>query len=195
MKEARRKWVEANHERDVASKRAYYEANRDAALERAKQWRDANPEKLKAAKQAYYEANREALNQKFREWNKANPERAKAAKLAWSRAQTANGNNRIRVANRRAKMRAAGGSITKADVEKKFVDQAGKCAICDQELLPRFEIDHILPVALDGPTTKENIQLLCRPCNRWKWHRHPDDIRGLLPPHARPPEHPKEIPI
>lgn len=31
-----------------------------------------------------------------------------------------------------------------------------------------FEIDHIVPMAKEGKTTLENLQLLCRKCNRIK---------------------------
>jgi len=35
----------------------------------------------------------------------------------------------------------------------------------------RFEIDHIKPEYLGGETTEENLQLVCRKCNRSKGYR------------------------
>lgn len=42
----------------------------------------------------------------------------------------------------------------------------GKCTACgDKENL---EIDHVVPVSKGGESVKENLQVLCRPCNRRK---------------------------
>ena len=35
----------------------------------------------------------------------------------------------------------------------------------------RFEVDHILPRHLGGTNDKNNLQLLCRKCNRSKGHK------------------------
>ncbi len=47
-----------------------------------------------------------------------------------------------------------------------FERDGGQCAECGG----RFDLqyDHILPVALGGATTVENLQLLCADCNRRK---------------------------
>jgi hypothetical protein len=46
---------------------------------------------------------------------------------------------------------------------------AQHCQIC-QKWVPdnEIEFDHIIPYSRGGPTTVENIRLLCRPCNRTK---------------------------
>lgn len=38
------------------------------------------------------------------------------------------------------------------------------CCIVDRQI----EYDHIIPRSWGGPTTRENIQVSCRPCNRFK---------------------------
>ena len=47
-----------------------------------------------------------------------------------------------------------------------------RCRHCGREL-PRamLEVDHITPVALGGPDDPENLQALCRTCNRSKGAR------------------------
>jgi hypothetical protein len=47
-----------------------------------------------------------------------------------------------------------------------FERDGGRCVECGS----RFELqyDHVIPLALGGATTVENIQLLCAPCNRHK---------------------------
>jgi hypothetical protein len=47
-----------------------------------------------------------------------------------------------------------------------FRRDGGRCAMCGSAELLQF--DHIIPVALGGASTPENLQLLCAPCNRAK---------------------------
>jgi 5-methylcytosine-specific restriction endonuclease McrA len=42
----------------------------------------------------------------------------------------------------------------------------GRCVQCDSAF--NLQYDHVLPVALGGATTLENLQLLCADCNRRK---------------------------
>jgi hypothetical protein len=44
-----------------------------------------------------------------------------------------------------------------------------RCRKCGQHVEDRdIEFDHVIPHAKGGPTSVENIRLLCRPCNRKK---------------------------
>ena len=45
----------------------------------------------------------------------------------------------------------------------------GRCQACGSDELLQF--DHVIPVALGGSSTPENLQLLCAPCNRGKGAR------------------------
>jgi uncharacterized phage protein (TIGR02220 family) len=47
-----------------------------------------------------------------------------------------------------------------------FARDGGKCRLCQAE--ENIEIDHIHPVSRGGNSEIENLQLLCRPCNRRK---------------------------
>lgn len=47
-----------------------------------------------------------------------------------------------------------------------FERYGGKCAECGSTF--DLQYDHVIPVALGGATTAENLQLLCAPCNREK---------------------------
>lgn len=42
----------------------------------------------------------------------------------------------------------------------------GRCVECGTDF--ELQFDHVIPVALGGATTPENLQLLCGPCNRRK---------------------------
>jgi 5-methylcytosine-specific restriction endonuclease McrA len=45
----------------------------------------------------------------------------------------------------------------------------GRCCRCDSAT--QLEFDHIIPLALGGSSTANNLQLLCRGCNRSKGAR------------------------
>ena len=47
-----------------------------------------------------------------------------------------------------------------------FERDGGRCVECDSTF--DLQYDHVLPVALGGATTVENLQLLCADCNREK---------------------------
>lgn len=47
-----------------------------------------------------------------------------------------------------------------------FERDGGRCVECDSTF--ELQFDHVIPVALGGATTVENLQLLCAPCNQSK---------------------------
>jgi hypothetical protein len=47
-----------------------------------------------------------------------------------------------------------------------FSRDAGMCAECGSNF--DIQYDHVIPVALGGATTVENMQILCAPCNQSK---------------------------
>lgn len=59
-----------------------------------------------------------------------------------------------------------------ADLRRQVSEDAGhRCGYCltDEALsgIP-LTLDHLVPVAADGPTTRDNLWLACRPCNEFK---------------------------
>lgn len=129
-------------------------------------------------------------------WRKKNAERHLETKRKW----TANNRERIRAQQRRyfaenrehylAKLKAAfaarrgGGRREKTSQILALMKlQRGKCAICRTSISKRYELDHIIPIKLGGPSIIENYQLLCPPCNRSKSCKHPVDFmqsKGML---------------
>jgi 5-methylcytosine-specific restriction endonuclease McrA len=47
-----------------------------------------------------------------------------------------------------------------------FERDGGRCVGCGAEF--DLQYDHVIPVALGGASTAENLELLCAPCNRRK---------------------------
>ena len=142
------------------------EARKLARKESLKKYAEANAEKVKAAQVAY----------------KANhPEKRKAAVLKWDKANPES--KRIHAHTRRARKSASGGTLSKGLLAKLFALQKGKCACCKQPLGSDAQLDHIVPIAMGGANTDENIQLLHGLCNRQKSAKHPVDFmqsKGFL---------------
>lgn len=144
-------------------------------------WRAENPEKAKTAIAKWRAANPEKVKAYAAKWRASNPEKLKAAYVEWCAANLEA--RRIHVENRRARKRAAGGKLSKGLAERLFKLQRGKCACCKQPLGDDYHLDHIMPLALGGTNTDENIQLLRATCNNQKHAKHPIDFmqqRGYL---------------
>ena len=70
--------------------------------------------------------------------------------------------------------------------------QGNTCAYCGRQLPVRaFEIDHMMPVYRGGSNEKENLQVLCRPCNKRKGIQSDKEFRTrysrLIPPEPLTP--------
>lgn len=176
--------------------KAYRAKNPEKAKQAVENWKTKNPEKLKAGKLAYYAANRDVLLADFADRYKKNPEPAKARTIAWSKINQehvkeynrawhkANPNAaKVISENRRARKLNNGGRLSRGLSAKLFVLQKGKCACCGLPLGASYHMDHVIPLALGGSNTDDNIQLLRQRCNSQKGKKHPIDFmqsRGFL---------------
>ena len=131
-------------------------------LYRASSLRKADTERLKA----WRAANKDRCNKNRKAWYAANPDAV-----------------RIQAHNRRARKRSNGGALSTNLSAKLFKLQRGKCACCGLPLGGKYHLDHIMPLALGGSNTDDNMQLLRVTCNQEKWKKHPVDFmqqRGFL---------------
>ena len=157
-------------------------ANRGKVRANQAKWRAAHPDKVKARHAAYHAANYEKINASHAQRHEANPDKAKAREAKWRAAHPEA--CRIKCHNRRARKRENGGKLSKGLADKLFKLQRGKCACgCKQALGDNYHLDHIMPLALGGSNTDDNIQLLRQRCNNQKHAKHPVDFmqqRGFL---------------
>ena len=130
--------------------------------------------KCKTCKAAYRADNRAKANASSAAWKAANKERRKATMAAWHKANPEY--TRIRNQNRRARKLESGGKLSKGLSVRLFKLQRGKCACCGQPLGTEYNLDHIMPIALGGSNTDDNIQLLRATCNKQKHAKHPIDF-------------------
>jgi ATPase subunit of ABC transporter with duplicated ATPase domains len=145
-------------------------------------WNAANREKRRAITAKCDAANREKKRAAGAEYRASNPEkqRERHAKYHAAHPEMARLSNH----SRRARQREAGGKLSMGLSDKLFKLQRGKCACgCRQPLGDDYHLDHRMPLALGGPNTDDNIQLLRSICNKQKNKKHPVDFmreRGYL---------------
>jgi 5-methylcytosine-specific restriction endonuclease McrA len=157
----------------VAYSEAYRLKNSAAVKAYNAAWAKANPEFNAAYRIAHPEY--DAI------YYASNSEKAKSNAAAWAKANPYA--KRIHAQNRRTRKLENGGVLSKGLADKLFKMQKGKCACCNQPLGKDFNLDHIMPLALGGTNTNDNMQLLLQRCNNQKHAKHPIDfmqIRGFL---------------
>jgi len=163
----------------------YYldEEKRKKVLEHGKRWKAENAEKLAEQRKEnwknpeFRQKCAEYLNknrQKYLEyyWVAIMPAEKVEARRARRRASP---NNNAQAANRRARVRGAEGKHTRADVDRIFEQQGGKCAECKTRLNDKYHVDHIMPLSKGGSNWPKNLQCLCETCNVRKSAKHPLD--------------------
>lgn len=129
------------------------------------------PDEVKAAQTARYRDNKDLYVQRARQWQAANPERFKELSAAWRASNT--WKTKAHSANRAARQSGSEGVITEKELEALWVEQEARCAACQVNLFDTCEVDHWMPLSRSGLNKPENLQLLCRPCNRSKASKHP----------------------
>lgn len=176
----KKKWIEANKERALQSRRQYATAHRAHINELARLRRKNNyeqrrarekifemaykekrrqnrkrpeiQEKERSAWKEYYWANKEWMNARVMRWQKLNPRK-----------------HAITEAARRARKTQAGGRYTIEQWENLKTKYNYTCLCCGKRE-PEIELhaDHIVPIAKGGHSNIDNIQPLCRSCNSSK---------------------------
>lgn len=154
-----REWAKSHPEQlRENSKRQYARVSsqpgyREGAATRKKQWDADNRDRVRQ----YNIDNADRIREHAAKWRKENPEAYLAA-----------------AATQRARRKNSVGFFTENDIALLFDAQIGLCAGCRKDLKDGYEIDHVMPLFLLGSNWPDNLQLLCRTCNRMKGHSHPD---------------------
>lgn len=172
---------EANPDKVKASLVKYKERNLDRVKQKLKDWRAANLEKARERSSKWYFANKDRAKAMSAERYKNNKERAK--EKAHARYLSDPSQYKIRNHKRRATLLRVGGKLSIGLEQKLYALQKGKCACCKRPLGDKYHMDHIMPLALGGSNTDDNIQLLRAQCNNQKYMKHPVDFmqeRGYL---------------
>lgn len=157
------KWFAENPERlrEITSR---WEKNNK---QRRKETRAPHKEKLLQDGRDRYQRTKDQRKITVQIWKDNNPEIVRSIKI-----------------NYRAKLLERG-SHTGKDIADLFKIQKGKCANkwCRKDVSGGYHVDHVMPLALGGSNTKQNLQILCSECNLKKNAKHPIDFarqNGLL---------------
>lgn len=147
----------------AAYRRAYRAKNRALLISRDREYYAKNRLVLIPRMVEYNRKNKEAYLEKMRQWRKKNKDKVQ-----------------IWVRNRRAKLRGLSGTHTLQDILDLLREQRGLCVYCRADISKRYQVDHVMPVALGGGNDKGNLQLLCKACNLDKRDKHPDEYAKSL---------------
>lgn len=146
--------------------KARYEKNTAQIKEKTKKWLEANSDRNRKTQAEYRAKNPELCAGTSKKWKMLHPEAVS-----------------IQRQNRRSLVKAASGKLSDGIVEKLLNLQKGLCPCCKKKLGNSYHLDHIIPLALGGSNSDENIQLLRSTCNMQKNAKHPVDFmqsRGFL---------------
>lgn len=162
--------------------RKYRAENREMLNKSTMDWRKANPEKYAEYQRQYQETHRAETRKRASEWRKNNPERLKDSSRIWRKENP--DLNTLKSQRYRARKLQTGADLPKDTIKSLMVLQRGKCAVCKVSLAEAGRhLDHIMPLALGGLHSSENVQLLCPPCNLTKHAKHPVEFmqqKGFL---------------
>lgn len=157
---------------------------RPCAIKRATAYVEKNKEWRKAYRAEYYAKDKKSAITATRKWCIENREHCNIYSRAYLAKRRAQNPEIYRIYTLNRKYRIAGGKLSPDIAAKLFKRQRGKCACgCSQPLGNNFHRDHIMPLALGGTNTDDNIQLLRQRCNNQKHAKHPVDFmqsRGFL---------------
>lgn len=191
-----RAWVDAHREQTQARHAKYRSENVERVASSKARYRNSHREQINAVgrarylenvaaekkRQAVYRAgNRQKCKAAIEKWNTKNRDRVRVRKAEYYKLHPEV--YLVYVHNRRARKREVGGKLSVGLSERLYKLQRGTCPCCRQPLGDDFHRDHIMPLALGGPNTDDNMQLLCATCNLQKGAKHPVDFmqqRGFL---------------
>lgn len=147
----------------------------------ASEYRAIHRGEIAAKKMIYRAKNKEAIRANNALYRANNPDKARVYRATYESKNPSY--QRIKCHNRRARIRA-NGMLSVGIARRLYELQRGKCACgCKQPLGVDYHLDHVLPLALGGPNTDDNMQLLRSTCNQQKHAKHPVDFmqeRGFL---------------
>ena len=175
----RKKYTAENKEKLLAKQAAWRAENREKCRVKAAAWYAAHPDKAKACSEAWRAKNPEKVKADCAAWSAENKDRVASIGAAWKSANP----DKVRIYHQNRRARSSGGKLSQGLAEQLYKLQRGKCPCCGLPLGDKYHMDHIVPLALGGSNTDDNIQLLKSKCNLNKSAKHPIDFmqsKGFL---------------
>lgn len=165
---------------DAAWSKSWHKANRSHLSKYWNDWRKTNStrENEKLRERRKDKAVRAKHNAWNASWRQNNKDKMRVLVWRWRRKKPEN----YKASKHKRRSRQAVGSHTAADILDILRLQDGKCAYCSVPLDQKYQVDHIVPLALGGDNGRRNIQLLCieNACNQRKNDSDPIDFARSL---------------
>ena len=186
-----------SHKNELSEKNKIYNLNNKLKkAENGKKWRIINKLHLSEIKKIHYLNNKEKYKDSAKKWKIKNPQYVKNYNISYrlnnpekrKEHEVRNRykfllNKRINQHNRRQKLKNCAGILSKDIIKNLYNLQKGLCVCCKNKLGNDYHLDHIMPLALGGTNTDDNLQLLKAKCNLIKNSKHPIDYmqsKGFL---------------
>ena len=139
--------------------------DRDEYRRKAREYERQHKGQAKERMAAWLTTNKERKAEGDRVWRRNNPDKTKDQR-------------RVQNARRRALVASAEGNYTPAEWRKLKTQYGNRCLACGRsEPEVRITPDHVVPLALGGRNSIDNIQPLCWGCNAAKQAREITDYR------------------
>ena len=161
----------------------YYLREADKIKIKVKKWVDDNSDAVKIGRKNRYFKNKDKAKSDARQWKLQNPDKARSIYERWYEKDYKKIAERAKLNNHKRRSKTKGQKLSKNIVQTLMILQKGKCACCGKSLKQGYHIDHIMPIALGGNNTDDNVQLLTPKCNLSKGAKHPIDFmrsKGVL---------------
>jgi hypothetical protein len=156
LRETTKAWVSKNRARiNLSQRKRITEETKTKAAIYLKEWRKKNPQKCRDLKTAWRNRNRETVRRQNNEYWKNNPEK---------RAESRN----------RRRAHEKGCATEDRKTIKEFYKTSQRISKC---LGVRFEVDHILPLAIGGAHCPSNLQIIPWRINRIKGKKNETEIK------------------
>lgn len=167
----KRKWDQENKAHRIAYAKSYRSDNKQKISIHKKAFYQENAEKLKAKSKEWCNNNKDHKKAYLKQWKRENADLVKASIKAWYKANPEA--KRTYDAARKASRKKINGKYTADDLKMLMLLQKRKCAICQNDIVGQFHVDHILPLSKGGRNDRQNIQLTHPTCNQQKYDKDP----------------------
>jgi len=70
--------------------------------------------------------------------------------------------------------------LPRGTIKNLISKQNGLCVYCSTNVISKYHVDHIVPLAKDGKHEPSNLQILCPSCNVKKWTKSDAEFRDTI---------------
>ena len=176
IKNARERYYKKHKDKVLEGCKKYYIKNRNSKVEYARQQRKLNKDTISIQRKKNYRINKEKRLVQVKIYQQKNKEKIAEKKKVYRQ----NNGERILLlnANTRGRIRASQ-KTTDITTEwlRELLENTKTCLLCSNLMEKgNRQIDHIIPINIDGQHKKDNIRIICRKCNLSR----PKDGRDLI---------------